>query len=113
LLAATVRFADGGDPQLLGAYALRRPDGRVALLLVNKDPLHTVSLRVVLAHGAGAPSAAGRADLYQLSSSDYNWHANGALGHARPDAPPRHSIVDAGAVSLPPFSLSVLRSAEG
>jgi hypothetical protein len=109
LLASTVQFADGADPQLLGAYAIRRPDGRVALLLVNKDPLHTVSLRVVLAHAAGATSAGGRADLFQLSSRDYVWHANGARGHARPDAPPRHSVVDGGPVSLPPFSLSVLR----
>jgi hypothetical protein len=113
LLASTVQFADGADPQLLGAYALRRPDGRVALLLVNKDPLHAVSLRVALAHGAGARSGVGRAELYQLSSSDYVWHANGALGHARPDAPPRHRVVDGGAVSLPPFSLSVLRFGTG
>jgi hypothetical protein len=113
LLAATVRFADGADPQLLGAYALRRPDDRVSLLLVNKDPLHAVSLRVVLAHGADATPAGGRADLYQLSSSDYVWHADGALGHARPDAPPRHRVVPPGPLLLPPFSLSVLRLGAG
>jgi hypothetical protein len=113
LLASRVQPGGGADPQLLGAYALRRPDGRVALLLINKDPLHAVSLRVALSHGAGAGAARGRADLYQLSSRDYVWHANGAFGHARPDLPPRHRVVDGEAVSLPPFSLSVLRFGPG
>jgi hypothetical protein len=109
LLASTVQFADASDPQLLGAYALRRPDGRIALLLVNKDPLHTVSLRVALAHGATATPASGRAELFQLASPDYVWHADGPRGYARPDVPPRHSVLDSSTVSLPPFSLSVLR----
>ena len=112
LLATTLHPGGGVDPQLLGAYALRRPDGRVALLLVNKDPRHPVSLRVALAHAGNAQAAAaGRADLYQLSARNYVWHANGALGHARPDAPPSHRLVDGSAVTLPPFSLSVLRLA--
>jgi hypothetical protein len=111
LLASTARFADGGDPQLLGAYALQRPDRQVSLLLVNKDPLRTVSLRVGLMR-AGSSIAAPPADLYQLSRANYAWRPAAARGVARPDSPPRHSVIAAGdVVTLPPFSLSVLRTA--
>ena len=105
-LATSVQFDDGGDPDLLGAYALRRPDGRVALLLVNKETARPVSLRVAIA-GATPPSA----DLYQLSSADYVWHPRGGRGYARPDRAPIHAVVAAGStITLPPASLSVWRS---
>ena len=100
MLATTVAFADGGDPQLLGAYAVRQPGGRVAVLLVNKDPARTVSVQTGLA---------GRLDRYVFGPAQYAWHPRGSIGYARPDRPPARSQVAAGAaVDLPPYSLTVL-----
>jgi hypothetical protein len=100
MLATRVAFADGGDPQLLGAYAVRQPGGRVAVLLVNKDPARTVRVET------GLP---GRLVAYVLGPAEYAWHARGGAGYARPDRGPRRTVVAAGgAVDLPPYSLAVV-----
>ncbi len=100
MLATTVGFADGGDPQLLGAHAVRQPGGRVALLLVNKDPARTVRVQSGLA---------GRLERYGFGPAQYAWRARGSVGYARPDRPPERSRVASGAaVDLPPYSLTVL-----
>jgi hypothetical protein len=101
-----------GQP-LVGAYALQRADGALSLLLVNRDPLRGHAVRVALS-GAGSPRLAGAADLYQLSASDYVWHPHGAHGYPSPDRPPLHGVVmaravEAGGLTLPAASVSVLR----
>jgi len=94
------------------AYAVRRPDGRWAVLLLNKDPkrAYSVTVRFVRteAHGP-ASSFSGAADLYQYSAAQYVWHSNGAKGTPAPNLPPAHTAYVGGPVLLPPFSLSVLR----
>lgn len=103
--------ADASPP--LSAYALQRPDGLWALLLVNKDPLRewTVTLRFTgLAAGAIA-SLQGPADLYQFSAAEYQWRANGELGRPQRSQPPRHSRLREGApLQIPAWSLTVIRA---
>ena len=100
VLATSVGFADGGDPDLLGAYAVRQPGERLAVLLVNKDPARTVRVQTGLA---------GRLGRQTLGPGDYSWHPRGSVGYAQPDRPPRRSTVAAGAaVDLPPYSVTVL-----
>ena len=91
------------------AYALRRPDGRLAVLMVNSAPDRSVRL---------APDVAGRplrlpADLWVLSRARYRWHPRGPRGYARPDLPPAHTRLagrDADRLTLPPWSVAVLRT---
>ena len=92
------------------AYALHRPDGRWAVLLLNKDPKHTALVAVEFRRPetTRAPSFSGPTDLYQYSSAQYVWHPRGAHGFPTPDAPPAHSRVSGRMVRLPPYSLSVL-----
>lgn len=108
--ASDVQDRDGNV--LVTAYALQRPDGEWALLLVNKDPHtpHSVSVRF---HDAGG------AHYFQdgvaqvtFGSQQYEWHANGANGFADPDGPIARSEEAGGAGAqyvLPKASVIVLR----
>ena len=87
----------------VSAYAVRRPDGRLAVLLVNRDPrrAYAAALRV-------GGVAAGPLETSTLSRADYRWHPAGPGGYPRPDAPPvRATVAGAAPVALPPLSLVV------
>jgi len=87
----------------VSAYAVRRPDGRLAVLLVNRDPHRPYSVSLQGGPLAGEPLATAT-----LSHADYVWHPGGPGGYPRPDAPPVRSTVSAGAsVPLPPLALVV------
>ena len=93
------------------AYAVHRPDGRWAVLLLNKDPkrAHRVTLRFRRGGGSAPFTFSAPTDLYQYSAAQYVWHPDKARGYPSPNLPPAHSVSVGGAVTLPPFSLSVLR----
>jgi hypothetical protein len=103
-----VYAARTGDP-LVSAYAVRRPDRRLALLLVDKDPRRSVRLHLDLA----GRRLRGPVDLFVLARARYRWYPRGPRGYARPDGPPAHSVLGAGGaldVTLPAWSLAVLRT---
>ncbi len=82
------------------AYALHRPDGLWALLLLNKDPKRICRVSV--------PNFA-PLTLVQYSAEEYRWHPSGVNGFAFPDLPPRRRTLKRNTLDLPPFSLSVLK----
>jgi hypothetical protein len=105
ILATTVAGPSGEDVPV-SAYAIRRPDNRVAVLMVNRDPAHewVVDLRGLRA------SANSTLDLWRLSGAEYDWHANAERGYAKPDTGPRRVSTVAGApLVLPPYSIVVIR----
>jgi hypothetical protein len=92
----------------VSAYAVRRPDDRIALMLVNRDPARAARVRPVLAGGA----ALGPLRVWTLSRATYRWQARGSRGHPARDRPPARSIVAPGEpVPVPPFSLVVAATA--
>ena len=98
--AATL-FAPEELGPTLTAYPARRPDGHVAVALVNRS----------LTRGARVRLAIGRAawDRFELSPATYVWHPRGPAGHAAPDLPPARSTVGPRAtVALAPASLTVV-----
>ncbi|MDS4070384.1 MAG: discoidin domain-containing protein [Candidatus Competibacter sp.] len=104
---------DGASPPT--AYAVQRPDGLWAVLLVNKDPKRewTVRPRFVGPEQGALAGLQGPADLYQFSAAQYHWRANGEHGRPRRSWPPRHTVLRERApphVRLPPWSLTVIRS---
>jgi hypothetical protein len=108
LLAGSSTAHDAAGHELVRAYPLRRPDGRLSLLLLNLDPAH--AYRVTLAGSSGAASAPldGPWTQEQLSRAQYGWHPAGAAGHPGPDGPPATAQVAPGTpVDLPPYSLTV------
>jgi hypothetical protein len=103
--------ATGAAP--VAAYALRRPDGRLAILLLNKDPHRARAVSIALS-GQGPPrSLTGQVTIEQLARAQYVWHPGGDRGYARPDGPPARVTLDAAPgteLDLPPLSITVLRS---
>ncbi|GAA0941903.1 discoidin domain-containing protein [Virgisporangium aurantiacum] len=101
----------GNYPQVT-AYALRRPDGKLSVLLLNKDPRRPVTMRVARkTHGVQRP-VTGDLDLFQYSPLQWNWVAH-PQGRSYPDLdlPPFHTTMDDGrAVVLPPYSVTVVRT---
>jgi len=99
------------------AYAVHRPDGRWAVMLVDKEPTDTIAVRIILRErtttGVRDVPLPGPLELFRYSSAQYRWHPNGAKGYAHPDRPPARSTVPARdtVVLLPPTSMSVVRSA--
>jgi hypothetical protein len=112
LYGADSTARDAGGQQLVTAYAVRRPDGRLSVMLVNKDPSRTWDLTVRVAAGGAEPSALpGQADVVALTPDRYRWRPNGAHGYARPDRPPSRAVVGAGQpITLPPYSLAIVRT---
>jgi hypothetical protein len=111
LYGASSDIRDGSGRQIVTAYAVRRPDRKWAVMLVNKDPDHAYSVRVGFAgrQAMGRPFH-GNAEIYQYSSEQYAWQSDGGDGQPSRSDPPRHfAIGGADAFYLPPFSLTVAR----
>ena len=90
--------AVSGAPPTLDAFALSRPDGQHALLLVNKASALNVTV-------AGAD----RLHAWQFSGAQYKWNAHGERGYPRPDRPYAAFGTNGPAVLLPADSLTVVR----
>ncbi|MBV8432153.1 MAG: discoidin domain-containing protein, partial [Solirubrobacterales bacterium] len=100
----------GGEGQLVHAYAVRRPDGRLALLVLNLSPRQPFEASVSL-QGSRDSAAPGRLAEWQFSSTDYHWRDRGPLGLPQPDRPPvQHQVGRGEPIRLPPFSITVLRT---
>ncbi|MBK8507201.1 MAG: discoidin domain-containing protein [Candidatus Competibacter sp.] len=103
------------DPPPLNGYALRRPDHRWALLLVNKDPARSWNLdfSFLRSRTTTREPLRGPADLYQFSAAQYRWGPRGERGRplrSRPAAHIRLPERQALKVRLPPWSLTVIRA---
>jgi hypothetical protein len=97
---------------LVTAYAVRRPDGDWAVLLVNKDRDHPRSVELAFEGDGGPGFFDGEVNMVTFGSEQYVWHSAGAESHAEPDNPPVASTIMAGRaarVKLPKCSVSVLR----
>ena len=108
-------IVNGSGEPLVTAFALRRPDQRWAVMLINKDPArsHRVHFRFT-GQGAKAPSPPRPPlDFYQFSSKQYEWHADGPRGFPLRSKAPAHTVLAAeppDGILLPPYSITVLRS---
>jgi hypothetical protein len=92
------------------AYAVHRPDGEWAVILINKDPSRSATVRLRFRAGDRRMTFAGTTDLYRFGRAQYAWRAAGPDGAPVRSRPPGHLRVAAGAdVALPPWSLTVVR----
>jgi hypothetical protein len=98
---------------LVTAYALDRPDGQWAVLLVNKDQHDSHPVYVSFRdEGSGAHYFQNAVAEISFGAEEYLWHANGAHGYAKPDGPAVTSIESGGKGTqyvLPRASVTVLR----
>lgn len=99
---------------LVTSYAVRRPDGQWALMLVNKDQENAHSLRLSF-HDASTNSESaftGPVAMITFGSEQYQWKAEPNAGSANPDGPSAKSQVSAGpgtTYTLSQASVTVLR----
>jgi hypothetical protein len=106
---------DAAGNVLVTAYALQRPDGQWAVLLVNRDRDNDHAAKVVFTDPAARRERhfSGPVDRITFGSAEYQWYPDGGRsGHADPDGPPSKSVVTGEAdtlYTLPKASIIVLR----
>jgi hypothetical protein len=109
--------ADVADPAghaLVTAYALQRPDGKWALLLVNKDQENSHSIRLAFHDSSTNADSffSGPVDVITFGSEQYHWNPSVGGGSANPDGPATRSTLNADAdtnFALPKASITVIR----
>ena len=111
--AATSDIHNSKGEPLVTAYALRRPDGSLGVLLFNKDPNRTLKVRLMQKADGAHEVIDEQLRLDQYSAEQYDWHSTqgkGNGGHPEPNDPPAPSIIStdaAATITLPPHSISV------
>lgn len=105
----------GAGNSLIHAYAVRRPDGKLAVLLLNLSPSQPYRASVRLSKSGRSHRLSGPAQVWQLSSKNYVWMPAKENGRPILDDPPSHERLASGssAVTLPPYSITVLRAGRG
>jgi hypothetical protein len=94
------------------SYAVRRPDGQWALLIINKDRDNAHPIRVEFENGGEMGHFSGPLRMVTFGSEQYVWHGADASAHANPNRPPVESSIEASAqtvITLPKASVTVLR----
>jgi hypothetical protein len=110
LYAASSDIRDHRDRQIVTAYAVRRPDQKWSILLVNKDSRHAYSVKIAFRrHTSLAPAFMGMSEVFQYSRQQFVWRASETQGHPVRSEPPQRFRVINSQVTLPPFSLTVVR----
>ena len=88
---------------MISAFAVRRPDGDLSLLVINKDAKAPAVLSV---KGSGCEFRT----VTTYSSAQYAWHPDGANGHPSLNLSPASTKIPVDQpLTIPPWSLSVLR----
>lgn len=102
---------DATGHQIVTAYAVKRPDHRWAVMMVNKDSEHTHAVHVRFTEGqSSGQSFRRKIQIFQYSPEQYAWEGAGEEGHPIRTDPPRHFAVSGDSlIQLPPFSLTVVR----
>jgi hypothetical protein len=103
---------DSAGNALVTSYAVQRPDGQWALLLINKDRDKAHPIRVEFENGGEVGHFSGAVRMVTFGSEQYVWHGADASAHADPNRPPVESSIEASAqtvITLPKASVTVLR----
>jgi F5/8 type C domain len=116
LYPTAIHVEKGTKPPGLAVYPLQRPDGRWAILFINKEPNRSFALSLKFEKGGKEmPSPlAGRFERLRFSSAEYAWKVNAKEGYPLRSEPASCLMIDAQpsgpATVLPKWSLMVLRS---
>jgi len=107
---------NGNRDQMITAYAVHRPDGLWAVMLINRDPNRVFETRVIFRNTATGSVGRfdGPLDLYQYSAQQYLLGGPPNNPYPIRSDEPLHKIVQssylqATQISLPPYSLTVIR----
>ncbi|MBW8785451.1 MAG: discoidin domain-containing protein [Novosphingobium sp.] len=106
VLAAVFEGSNQGD---VTAYPVRRPDGRISVLLVNRSSSR--SHQIGLYSKLQSPTAArvfGPVTIFNYGPQQYTWIDKGEDSHPTRDRPPDEQHIATGPVTieLPPFTMA-------
>lgn len=105
---------DEAGNTLITAYAVKRPDGEWAFLLINKDPTNAHEVEIQLDGGGGkeALQFKGSPRMVTFGAAEYVWHPSGSTSYADPAGPAKISSVEwkeGQGILLPKASVTVVR----
>jgi hypothetical protein len=111
---ASADMIDPAGHNLVTAYAVQRPDGKWALMIINKDQENEHSIRLSFHDESTKTDSlfAGPVDMITFGSAQYRWNPEPDGGRANPDGPAARSQIMAGPATtytLPKASVTVLR----
>ena len=96
--------------QIVTAYALRRPDGMWSLMLINKDPNQAHAVKILFQKESGAGAFVGPIEVVQFSQQQYQLNSDREKPFPiKSDPPARFNATQTSAISLPAYSLTVVR----
>jgi hypothetical protein len=118
LYKVTSDVKDSTGNELVSAYAVERPDGQWAVMVVNKDHDNDHPVKVTFADSETRRNRyfTGTLDRVSLSGAEYQWHGDLNTGHPDPDGPARTTKIDGGpnaTYQIPKASIIVLRGKIG
>jgi hypothetical protein len=114
LFPSSTDINDSDGNVLVTSYALHRPDGQWAVMLVNRDENISHRVRVIFEDSKNkrTTSFSGPVAMVTFGSEQYAWINDGENSHAYPDGPPAGRIVPEAqkrSFILPKASVTVLR----
>lgn len=97
---------------LVSSYPLRSPDGKWSVMLINKDPRRTWNVEVDVENTISKQTAAWHPSLMiQYSNQQYRWVNNGMNSYPAISLPPvTKKIKKSESISLPPYSLTIIKT---
>ena len=105
-----------GEEELVTTYAVKRPDGLWAIMLINKDPTRTFEARPLFKTPMARRSSyfKGAVDVYQYSRAQYVLGGPPREPYPVKNDDPEHRLVEVREdqplkISLPPSSLTIIR----
>lgn len=113
LYRASLDLLPAEERKFVSAWPVLRPDGHWSVLLINRSSNKRFSTRLAFASDALRTSKPfGAWEGLQYDGSDYRWKAESARGHPMLDNPPHRISGQASEIVLPPYSITVVRSAK-
>lgn len=103
--------AKGDLGEAVKAYAVRRPDGRLGVLIINRSPTRDAEVSLEMrTPRRGAHPLHGRADVWTYGPAQYTWLDKGPDSRPGRDLPPAHAVLSRGdwRVVVPADSLAVV-----
>ena len=106
LLRAQVNDLPGDEVK---AFPLVRPDGKLAVLLINRSPTRSFTLPLTVRTAQGERALTGSGELFSYGPAQYAWLDVGPQSHPSRSDPPARTSLPAGPVSvaLPPDTIAV------
>src|SRR5262249_30672973 len=111
--AVSSDLRDSQNRTVATAYAVERPDGQWALMLINKDHDNPQPVRITFRDGDAKVERANKGPVRVVNwgAAQYVWHSGGADSYADPENPPVTTTITAGAdttFTLPKASITVI-----